>query len=147
MNAARTAHLQSEIDRIADTLNVPSRTVKVGVLLTNDDYNVFIDDGGKYHYSYFERGQQRFDRVGELDDVLYWFAEGLTQDIGSHYAAQHTALDHDFRSVMWARQYELLSGLNPDWASRRVRELADYLRSWGLDRDVELLPNIPERDG
>ena len=25
--------------------------VKVGVLLDNDNLNIFIDDGGRYHYS------------------------------------------------------------------------------------------------
>lgn len=67
-----------------------------------------------------------------------WFAETPTQDIGSYYAAKHSAPDHDFRTVMWARQYELLSDLNPDWASRWVRELADRLRRSGFDRDIEL---------
>jgi hypothetical protein len=48
---------------------------------------------------------------------------------------------------MWAKQYELLHQLNPRWAKRCVREMADQLRGWGKDEDVKLLPDIPEREG
>ncbi|HJT96339.1 MAG TPA: Imm63 family immunity protein [Mycobacterium sp.] len=140
----KTAHLQSEIKRLAAMLN--AEPVKVGVLLTNDDLNIFIDDGGKYHYSYWERGRPNFDRVGELDDVLYWYAQGIAHDIGSGYSATNSAPNRDFRISLWARQYEALNQLNPHWAKRWVRETADKLRGWGREEDVELLPNIPERD-
>jgi Immunity protein 63 len=44
-----TAHLQSEINRIAAKLN--AEPVKVGIQLTSDNVNIFIDDDGRYHYS------------------------------------------------------------------------------------------------
>jgi len=50
----KAAHLQSESNRLAAKLN--AEPVKVGVLLDNDNLNIFIDDGGRYHYSYWERG-------------------------------------------------------------------------------------------
>ena len=46
----KAAHLQSESNRLAAKLN--AEPVKVGVLLDNDNLNIFIDDGGRYHYSY-----------------------------------------------------------------------------------------------
>jgi hypothetical protein len=140
----KAAQLQTEINRLAAMLN--AEPVKVGVLLKNDDLNIFIDDGGRYHYSYWERGRENFDLVGEMDDVLYWFAEGITHSIGSGYAAKHRSQDQDHRILMWAKQYELLNQINPSWAKRCVRETADKLRGWGLAEAVELLPNIPERD-
>ncbi|OBI46486.1 hypothetical protein A5707_21220 [Mycobacterium kyorinense] len=140
----KTARLQSEINRLAAALN--TEPVEVGVLLRNDDLNIFIDDGGRYHYSYWERGRPNFDRVGEIDDVLYWFAEGITFNIGCSYSAQYTAQNEKFRVLMWAKQYELLNQLDPRWAKRCVRETAGWLRRWGKDEDVELLPNIPERN-
>jgi hypothetical protein len=141
-----TAHLQSEVNRIAEKLNATSRAIEVGVVLKNDDINMLIDDEGRYHYCYWERGNQRFDRVGDIDDVLYWFAADITFEVGGSYSAKYSRENQDFRILMWAKQYELLNELNPRWAKRCVQETADKLRSWGKDRDVELLPNVPERD-
>ena len=140
----KAAQLQSEIVRLARALN--REPVQVGVIRKDDDVNIFIDAEGKYHYSYWERGREHFDRVGDMDDVLYWFAQGITADIGSGYSARHSDENQNYRRVMWARQYEVLSQLNPQWAKRCVRELADKLRGWGFDKDVELLPDIPERN-
>jgi hypothetical protein len=142
----KTAHLQSEINRIADELNARSRAIEVGVVLKNDDYNILIDDAGRYHYSYWERGKQRFDRVGDIDDVLYWFASDIAFEIGGSYSAQHSPENQEFRILMWAKQYELLNEINPRWAKRCVRETGERLRSWGKDQDIELLPNIAELD-
>jgi Immunity protein 63 len=117
------------------------------VIRRDDDRNVYVDDDGGYHYDYWERGKQRFDDVGDIDDVLYWFAKDITFDKGSSYAARHVPRAEDSRAVMWSRQYELLNQLDPGWAKRCVRETADKLRGWGKDEDVKLLPDIPERDG
>ena len=142
----KTAWLQSEIDRLAAKLSV--KPIRVGVVLKNDDRNVYIDDDGMYHYDYWERGKQRFDRVGEIDDVLYWFAKDITFDIGGGaYSARHTSRTQNSRPVMWAKQYELLNQLDPRWAKRCVSETADWLRGWGKEEDLELLLEIPERDG
>jgi hypothetical protein len=81
-----TAHLQSEINRIAAKPN--AEPVKVGVQFTSDNVNIFIDDDGRYHYSCWERGSQNYD-VGDIDDVLYRFAKGITHSIGSSYCARH----------------------------------------------------------
>jgi Immunity protein 63 len=140
------AHLQSEINRIAEKLGATSRAIEVGLVLKNDDYSIVIDDNGRYHYSYWERGKQKFDRVGDIDDVLYWFAADITVEIGGSYSAKCSPENQEFRTLMWAKQYELLNELTPRWAKRCVRETADMLRSWGKDKDVELLPDIPERD-
>jgi hypothetical protein len=53
----KAAHLQSEFNRLAAKLN--AEPVKVGVLLDNDSLNIFIDDGGRYHYSYWGAGQTK----------------------------------------------------------------------------------------
>ncbi|ANR91587.1 Imm63 family immunity protein [Mycobacterium avium] len=141
----KTAHLQAEVDRIAARLNVPP--IKVGVVLKNDDHNIYIDDDGRYHYDYWERGRQGFDRVGDIDEALYGFATDAAFDIGYSYSARFSPPDQDRRILLWAKQYELLNQLNPGWAKRCVRERADQLRGWGLHEAVELLPDIPERDG
>lgn len=141
----KTAHLQSEVNRIAALLN--ARPIQAGVVLKDDDRNVYIDDDGRYHYDYWERGRQRVDHVGDIDEARYWFACDIAFDIGGSYAARHRPRDQDPRILMWAKQYEVLNRVNPDWAARCVRETAELLRRWGKHDDVALLPNIPGRDG
>lgn len=66
--------LQAEIDRISDQLGV--RPIQVG-LRTNDGLNVYLADDGTYHFTFYERGELGFDRTGSLDDLLYWYCEGI----------------------------------------------------------------------
>ena len=142
----KTAELQSEVNRLAEMLNAPP--IKVGVVLKDDDRNIYIDDDGRYHYDYWERGRQKADHVGDIDEALYWFAKDIAFDVGGSYAAVHNPRHPDSRILLWAKQNELLNRLNPCWAKRCVRETADQLRDWGLYADVELLPDIiPERNG
>ncbi len=82
MVAGKTAHLQSEINRLAAKLN--AAPVEVGVILKDDDVNIFIDDDGGYHYSYWERGRAKYDRV----------AEGITFEIGCSNTAPGPGLPH-----------------------------------------------------
>ncbi|OMC25512.1 Imm63 family immunity protein [Mycobacterium colombiense] len=138
------ARFQAEVNRVAALLN--ARPIEVGIVLKNDDRNMYIDDEGRYHYDYWERGRQKFDHVGDLDEALYSFAKDAAFDVGGSVAALHSPPHEDSRRLLWAKQYELLNRLNPGWAKRCVRETADELRGWGLDADVELLPDIPERN-
>ncbi|OBB96605.1 Imm63 family immunity protein [Mycobacterium sp. 852002-40037_SCH5390672] len=140
----KTAQLQSEVNRLAATLNAPP--IEVGVVLKDDDRNIYIDDDGRYHYDYWERGRQKFDRVGDIDEALYWFAKDIAFDVGGSFSAVHSPEHQDSRILLWAKQYELLNGLNPRWAKRCVRETADSLRRWGRHEDIELLPDITERN-
>lgn len=144
MGDDKAARLQSEVNRLAALLNV--RPIEAGVVLKNDDRNIYIDDDGRYHYDYWERGRQKFDRVGDIDEALYGFAKDIAFDIGGSYSARYSTPDQDSRILLWAKQYEVLNRLNPRWAARCVRETAEWLRSWGRDDDVGLLPEIPERD-
>lgn len=141
----KTAELQSEVNRLAAMLNAPP--IKVGVVLKNDDRNIYIDDDGRYHYDYWERGKQKVDHVGDVDEALYWFAKDAAFDVGGSVAARDSPPHQDPRILLWAKQYELLNRLNPRWANRCVRETADKLRGWGRYADVDLLPDIPERKG
>ena len=59
---------------IASPTKLNAEPVKVGVLLDNDNLNIFIDDGGRYHYSYWERG---------ADQTSTASARWVTSSIGS----------------------------------------------------------------
>nr|WP_232375008.1 immunity 63 family protein [Mycolicibacterium mengxianglii] len=128
----KSEELQLEIDRISERLGV--RSMPVG-LRTNDGLNVYIADDGSYHFAYFERGKLGFDNVGNLDDLLYWYCEGIVSSQASKYVGD--------RRQRFLYEYEVLSHFNPEWAKRRVRELAAMFRH-GQPEDVALLPDIGE---
>ncbi|TGD87345.1 hypothetical protein BayCH28_13245 [Mycolicibacterium sp. CH28] len=129
---ARSSELQAEIDRIAVQLGV--RPMAVG-LLTNDGLNIFVGDDGVYHYTFYERGQLSFDQEGGLDDVLYWYCQGVV----SHTLARPIG----DRAQRFQHEYQVLSRINPDWAKRNVRETAAMFRN-GQPEDIALLPDIGE---
>ena len=70
----KSKELQIEIDRLSTELGV--RSMPVG-MRTNDGLNIFVADDGCYHFTFYERRQLGFDRVGDLEDVLYWYGEAI----------------------------------------------------------------------
>ncbi|MCV7386386.1 Imm63 family immunity protein [Mycolicibacter longobardus] len=102
---------------------------------TNDGLNIFVDDDGSYHFTYFERGKLGFDRSGSLDDLLYWYCKGIVRREASRLVGD--------RAERFKYEYEVLSELNVAWAKRRVHELAAMFRN-GQPQDISLLPGIGE---
>ena len=127
-----SGELQLELNRLAEQLGV--RPMAVG-LRTNDGLNVFVADDGSYHYTFYERGKLGFDRSGSLDDVLYWFCEGIVFSQGAKYVGD--------RAERFKYEYQVLSKFSTEWAKRRVRELAAMFRD-GQQEDIALLPDIGE---
>lgn len=140
----KAANLQHEIDNLAGLLG--ATPIRVNEQLIDNNLNISIDQDGNYHWSFWERGKPNFDDVTDnVDDILYWFAKSIAFDRASRYAAAHRVRDQDSRVLLFAKEFDLLSELNPAWARRMVRETADKLRRAGLANDVRLLPDIPER--
>ncbi|WP_327389813.1 hypothetical protein [Mycolicibacterium stellerae] len=104
-------------------------------LLTNDGLNIFVDDDGTYHYTTYERGKLVWDNAGSRDDVLYWYCKGIVRGQGSRY--------FEDRKERFLFEYQVLSHYHPDWAKRRVRELAASFRD-SQPEDIALLPDIGE---
>ena len=128
----KTAALQTEIDRLSQKLGV--RSIPVG-FRTNDGLNIYIADDGSYHFTFYERGELGFDRSGTLDDLLYWYAEGVVTSQAAKQVGD--------RAERFKYEYQVLSQFDVDWAKRRVRELAAIFRN-GQPEDVSLLPDIGE---
>lgn len=127
-----SSDLQTEINRLAERLDV--RPMPVG-LRTNDGLNIYVDDDGTYHYTTYERGKLVWDDAGTLDDVLYWYCEGIVGSQASRY--------FEDRNERFLYEYQVLNHYGPDWAKRRVRELAALFRD-GQPEDIALLPDIGE---
>jgi hypothetical protein len=128
----KSAELQTEMDRLSEQLGV--RPMPVG-LRTNDGLNIYVADDGSYHFAFYERGKLGFDRVGSLDDVLYWYCEGVvTRDAAKLVGDRRERFNYE---------YQVLSRFDIGWAKRRVRELAVVFRN-GQPEDIALLPDIGE---
>jgi hypothetical protein len=128
----KSAELQAEIDRLSEKLDV--RPMLVG-FRTNDGLNIYIADDGSYHFTFYERGKLGFDRVGNLDDLLYWYAEGIVSSQAAKWMGD--------RAERFNYEYQVLSHLNGEWAKRNVRETAAMFRN-GQPEDIALLPDIGE---
>ncbi|WP_024442656.1 hypothetical protein [Mycobacterium sp. UM_WGJ] len=104
-------------------------------LRTNDGLNIFVDEDGSYHFTFYERGKLGFDRVGSLDDLLYWYCAGIVSRQASREVGD--------RRERFRYEYEVLSEFNIGWAKRNVRETAALFRN-GQPQDIALLPDIGE---
>ncbi|WP_308217538.1 hypothetical protein [Mycobacteroides abscessus] len=104
-------------------------------LLTKDGLNVFVAEDGTYHFTFYERGQLGFDRVGSLDDLLYWYCQSVVTREASTRVGD--------RKDRFKYEYDWLSEFDVEWAKRNVRETADMFRRW-KPQDISLLPDIGE---
>ncbi|WP_350355762.1 Imm63 family immunity protein [Mycobacterium paraterrae] len=109
--------------------------MRVG-LRTSDGLNIYVAEDGSYHYSFYERGRLSFDRSGSLDDVLYWYCQGVI--------SSQAAKKFGDRADRFRYEYDVLSQLNTAWAKRNVRETAAMFRKYGQPEDISLLPEIGE---
>lgn len=129
----RSLELQSQIDRLSQKLGV--RLLPIG-LLTNDGLNIFVAEDGSHHFTFYERGKLGFDRVGTLDDVLYWYTESVVTSQAARRVGD--------RAERFKYEYQILSQFDVEWAKRRVRDLATAFRRYGQSEDIALLPDIGE---
>jgi hypothetical protein len=129
----KSAELQIEIDRLSEKLGV--RLMPVG-LRTKDGLNIYLADDGSYHFTFYERGELGFDRSGSLDDLLYWYTEGVVTSQAAKRVGD--------RAERFRYEYQVLSSFNADWATRNVRETAALFRRYGQPEDISLLPDIGE---
>lgn len=128
-----SAALQSEIDRLSERLGV--RPMPVG-FRTTDGLNIFVAEDGSYHYTFYERGKLGFDRAGSLDDLLYWYMQGVVTSQAAKRVGD--------RAQRFKYEYQVLCQFNTDWAIRNIRETAALFRRYGQPEDIALLPDIGE---
>ena len=112
----KSAELQTEIDRLAEKPRV--RPMQVG-LRSKDDLNVYVDDDGSYHFTFYERGQLGF----------------VTRQAAKSVAD---------RKERFSYEYQVLSDFSTDWAKRNVRDTAAFFRRISQPEDLDLLPDIGE---
>jgi hypothetical protein len=104
-------------------------------LRTTDGLNIYVAEDGVYHFAFYERGKLGFDQTGDLDDLLYWYCEGIVTRNAAKFVGD--------RAERFKYEYQVLSRFNIRWAKRRVHELAALFRN-GQPEDIALLPDIGE---
>ncbi|WP_077099111.1 hypothetical protein [Mycobacterium terramassiliense] len=77
----------------------------------------------------------KLGQVGSLDDVLYWYTEGVVTSQAAKRVGD--------RAGRFKHEYQVLSQFDVAWAKRRVHELAALFRN-GQPEDIALLPDIGE---
>lgn len=105
-------------------------------LRTNDGLNIYVVDDDAYHFTFYDRGKLGFDRVGTLDDLLYWYVGGVVTSQAAKRVGD--------RAERFKYEYQVLSHFNVGWAKRNVRETAALFRRNGQHEDIALLPDIGE---
>jgi hypothetical protein len=85
--------------------------------------HVEISDG-LYYFVLTERGTE-FQRrsTHDADELLYWLLQGVTFTLACDFEVNHRVPDQDPRRMLFAKQLELLRGLDPAWEQRRAREI------------------------
>jgi hypothetical protein len=86
-------------------------------------------DESHYHWVVVERGQELERRTyTELDDLLFTVFASATHSIASRWELAHRASNQDSRRLLFQRQIELLTRLDPAWAARQREHLDAVLR-------------------
>lgn len=129
----KSRELQTEIEQLSAKLGVDPMPVG---MLTRDGLNIFVAEDDTYHFTFYERGQLGFDKVGSLDDVLYWYCQSIVTREASARVGD--------RKDRFRYEYDWLSEFDAGWAKRNVRETADMFRRW-KPQDISLLPDIGEK--
>ncbi|MGB3474145.1 MAG: hypothetical protein WBA69_05125 [Mycobacterium sp.] len=103
---------------------------------TRDGLNIFVADDGSYHFTFYERGELGFDRVGSIDDLRYWYCADIVTDQAAKQVGD--------RAERFKFEYEILGEFSAEWAKRNVRDTAAMFRRYGKSQDIALLPDIGE---
>ena len=101
----------------------------------------YVDYDGLYRWIARERGEERDHRLTlDEDEVLYWIFEQITLGMGTEYEVEHRVPNQDSRRMLFGKQIELMTKLNPNWGERRKQELDAVLAQNPYDDRRGLTP-------
>ena len=95
---------------------------------------------GVWHLTVRERARILSDRqTTSADEFLFFAAEQISEAMSRRL---HPPGTPDFRRVSWQAQYDILHGVDPEWADTWLTQTRSRLVDAGVDDDVlALLPN------
>lgn len=90
--------------------------------------HIEADESG-YHWVVVERGQELERRTfHDLDDLLFTVFVSATHSIASRWELANRVPNQDSRRLLFQRQLELLSALDPAWGRRQQEHIEAVLR-------------------
>lgn len=121
--------IKAEVDRLAAKIDAPENLLPTYGTSRDFAYPHIEVDSRFYYYVVVERGQE-LDRKWApfLDQLLEWIFVGVTSQMAGTYELAHRVESEDFRRIWFARQIELLTLLNSDWATREDERHKGILR-------------------
>ena len=104
----------------------------------SDGETVYVDREG-YHYVVMCRGKLDEHTVTkDLDELLYIVFDGITDEMATQYEVKHRRQGEDFRRLLFAKQIELMTQLNPKFKKRIELELEEVLKKYPFDDSLSL---------
>ena len=128
------AEIEAEVARLAKRVSAPSNAYPT-FGYTADFGRPHIEiESRQYHYVVVERGAEVLrESTSDPNELLYWIFEGVTFSMACAYELAHRIPGQDFRRLMFSKQVELLSSIDPDMARRGKDEIAKTLRNAPFD--------------
>lgn len=105
----------------------------------SDGETVYVDGEG-YHYVVMCRGNLDEHTVTkDLDDLLYIVFKSITFYLAIEYEVKHRQKGKDSRRIIFSKQIELMTQLNPKFKERIELELGEVLKKYPFDDSLSLL--------
>jgi hypothetical protein len=84
--------------------------------------------GETFYYLAYDRGSVTINKeTTSLPTLLYWIFDGITNQMGVAYEANHRVPDVDPRRLAFKKQLELLNMLQPEWKGQKEQEIQEIL--------------------
>ena len=72
---------------------------------------------GKFHFVPSERGVESERITGNAEEILYFLFKGITSQLATNFELRHRIAGQDPRIMIFAKQLELLTFLDPAWSA------------------------------
>jgi hypothetical protein len=87
-----------------------------------------------FHYVVTERGTEQERRsTKDESEALFWLVSDVVFELASEYELRHRVPDEDFRRLMFAKEVELMKGLDAQWGERIRQRIDGILREYPFD--------------
>lgn len=83
---------------------------------------------GKFHFVTSERGVETERIVGDAEEILYLLFKGITSQLATNFELWHGIAGQDPRIIIFAKQLELLTFLDPAWSAAALRDQQEIRR-------------------
>ncbi len=133
----------AEARRLAEKIGAPKSWIPVVRSGPNDKASSWLEMNAEgteiYWFSLDDwRGTKIFHEwTNNPKEMIYFILEHLTFSIAVDYELKHRVKGQDSRHILYAKQEELLEGLNPAWGERCRRHHEEILKDHPFVADID----------